>query len=66
MRNPWTAKNPFMSAWLSTANRAAGTVRGHAKAAAQREVAAMQTEATKQIVDFWTGAAAGGTKKRKR
>ncbi|MEO7152426.1 MAG: hypothetical protein ABIX46_12050 [Burkholderiaceae bacterium] len=59
MRNPWTANNPLMSAWLSAANRTAATVKGHATAAAHREVAAMQAEATRQIVDFWTGAAAG-------
>ena len=28
MANPWMKKNPFMSMWLSTANRVAGTLRG--------------------------------------
>ena len=27
MSNPWLKKNPFMSMWLSNANRAANTVR---------------------------------------
>jgi len=55
MRNPWTAKNPFMSAWLSAANKVANTARGQATAAGKREVAAIQAETAKQIVDFWSG-----------
>ncbi len=65
MRNPWTAKNPFMSAWLSTANKVAGSARGHASAAAKREVAGVQADATRQIVDFWTGKSSSPTKKRR-
>jgi len=45
MKNPWTKKNPFMSMWLSGANRVAGSARGQASAAAKR-----------QAVDFWTTA----------
>ena len=55
MRNPWMTKNPFMSAWLSAANRATGAARGHATAAANREIAKMQTTAVRQMMDFWTG-----------
>jgi hypothetical protein len=55
MRNPWMTKNPFMSAWLSAANRATGSARGHATAAANREIAKMQTTAVRQMMDFWTG-----------
>lgn len=55
MRNPWTTKNPFMSAWLSTANKVAGSARGQATAAAKRNVATMQAEAAQQVVDFWSG-----------
>jgi hypothetical protein len=40
MANPWLKKNPFMSMWLSTANRVAGTVRGHATVQARRQVRA--------------------------
>jgi hypothetical protein len=32
MSNPWLKKNPFMSMWLSTANRLAGSLRGQATA----------------------------------
>ncbi len=45
MANPWLKKNPFMSLWLSAANRAAGTLRGKATAQAQRQVKAALTEA---------------------
>ena len=68
MRNPWTTKNPFMSAWLSAANRTMGSARGQATAAAQRQVAAVQAEAAKQVVDFWSGKTASklASGKRKR
>ena len=66
MRNPWTTKNPFMSAWLSAANKVAGSARGHATAAAKREVAAVQADATRQIVDFWTGKSPAPKKKSAR
>lgn len=55
MRNPWTAKNPFMSAWLSAANTWAGSARGLASAEAQRQSAAFQAEAAKQVMEFWSG-----------
>lgn len=45
MANPWLKKNPFMSLWLSTANRAAGTLRGQAAAQARRQVKAAVAEA---------------------
>jgi hypothetical protein len=67
MKNPWTAKNPFMSAWLSSANKVAGSARGHATAAVRRELATMQAEAAKQVIAFWSGQpAAAPSPKRKR
>ena len=54
MRNPWTSKNPFMSMWLSAANKAAGTARGTATAAAKRQIATAQADAMRQFLDFWT------------
>lgn len=45
MTNPWLKKNPFMSMWLSTANRVAGTLRGHATVQARRQVKAAIAEA---------------------
>ena len=45
MANPWLKKNPFMSMWLSTANRVAGSLRGQATAQAHRQVKAVIAEA---------------------
>ena len=45
MGNPWLKKNPFMSMWLSTANRVAGSWRGQAAAQAKRQVKAAVAEA---------------------
>jgi hypothetical protein len=53
MRNPWTSKNPFMSMWLSAANKSAGTARGQATAAAKREIASAQADAMRQFLAFW-------------
>lgn len=55
MRNPWTKKNPLMSMWLSAANTAIGSARGHATAAVRREVASAQADVAQQVIDFWTG-----------
>lgn len=45
MTNPWLKKNPFMSMWLSAANRVAGSVRGQAMAEGKKQVKAAITEA---------------------
>jgi len=37
MTNPWLKKNPFMSLWLSSANKVMGRARGRATAAVKRE-----------------------------
>ena len=47
MSNPWLKKNPFMSLWLSTANRMAGSLRGQATAQIKRQVNAAVTETTR-------------------
>jgi hypothetical protein len=41
---------------LSGANAVAGSVRGHATAAAKRETATAVRRGNKQIADFWTSA----------
>ncbi len=66
MRNPWNSKNPFMSAWLSSANKIAGSARAQATAQTKRQAASIQTETAKQIVDFWTGKTAAAAPKKKR
>ena len=45
MLNPWTRKNPFMSMWLSAANKSAAAARGKATGAAKRQIATAQTDA---------------------
>ena len=45
MANPWLKKNPFMSMWLSTANRVAGSLRGQTTAQARRQVKAQIADA---------------------
>ncbi len=66
MRNPWTTKNPFMSLWLSAANRGMGAARGQAAAAAKRQATAFQTEAAKQIIDFWSGKTTTTSSRKKK
>ncbi|WP_076997523.1 hypothetical protein [Variovorax sp. KK3] len=64
MSNPWTKKNPLMSMWLSAANKAAGSARGQATAAAKRQVASSQADLSRQIVDFWTGTTRAAVKSK--
>jgi len=66
MRNPWTTKNPFMSIWLSSANKVAGSARGQATAAAKRQISTMQAEAARQVIDFWSGKGAASSAPRKK
>ena len=58
MRNPWLKKNPFMSLWLSGANRMMGTARGQLSAGVKREVieagAGVTATAAQQVTEFWT------------
>jgi hypothetical protein len=55
MRNPFMTRNPFMSAWLSSANTVMGAARAQGTAAAKRQVTSMQGEAARQVLDFWSG-----------
>ncbi|MEY4563501.1 MAG: hypothetical protein RLZZ618_2778 [Pseudomonadota bacterium] len=59
MRNPWTTKNPFMSAWLSAANQATNSARGAIAAESKRQtktaVSDISQAATKAVLDFWSG-----------
>lgn len=59
MANPWLKKNPFMSLWLSSANRVAGSVRGQVAAEAQRQTTSFAHQASNDIAKFWTDAAMG-------
>ncbi|HXD07175.1 MAG TPA: hypothetical protein VN680_14055 [Burkholderiaceae bacterium] len=66
MANPWLKKNPFMSVWLTGANAAAGSLRGHATAAAKRQATSAMTQATKTFVEAWSFGLAPPVKPRKR
>jgi hypothetical protein len=67
MSNPWLKKNPFMSAWLSGANKVAHTARGRVAAEAKRQSATAMTRASNEMLSAWTDALTGGTgPKRKR
>lgn len=59
MANPWLKKNPFMSLWLSSANRVAGSVRGQVAAEAKRQATSAAQQAANDMVKFWTAAATG-------
>lgn len=54
--NPWLKKNPFMSVWLSSANRMAEPVRAQVAAQAKRQVNAVANAAVAEGVKFWTEA----------
>jgi hypothetical protein len=66
MRNPWLKKNPFMSMWLTAANKAAGSARGQATSAARKHLTASQTAATRQVLDFWAGKASSQPARKRR
>lgn len=66
MRNPWTTMNPFMSIWLSSANKVMGTARGQATAAAKRQLASVQAEAVNHVIDFWSGKAASSPSRKRK
>lgn len=55
MSNPFTKKNPFISLWLSGANRVIGKTRNVVRAEARRQQVAAVTEATKAVTAFWSG-----------
>ncbi|SEB26412.1 hypothetical protein [Variovorax sp. YR216] len=66
MSNPWTKKNPLMSVWLSSSNKAMNATRGQVAGAAKRQVAAAQANAVRQVVDFWSGKTATKALAKKR
>lgn len=48
------AKNPYMSAWLSAANKVANAARGQAMAAGKAEARRSQKDITSAWFDLWT------------
>ena len=57
-------KNPLMSLWLSGANKAMNTLRGHVMAQAKRQTAKATTKATKDILAVWAGSNQAEKKRR--
>ena len=57
-------KNPFMSMFLSGANKIAGSVRAQASAAVKREAAKNTRQATKAWTDALAPKAAASRKKK--
>lgn len=66
MKNPWLARNPMLSLWLSACNASAGAARGRMTAEANRQGAAMLAEAARQTLRFWTGGLAAPARPAKR
>lgn len=66
MSNPWLKKNPFMSMWLSAANRMAASVRGQASAQATRQIKAALAKAEKDTSKSLTATAQPASPKAKR
>ncbi len=62
MANPWTKKNPFLSLWLSGANKMASQARGQTRA----ETTKQQSAWTRQAARFWTNTWLAGRPKRRR
>ena len=51
MSNPWLKKNPFMSMWLSGANRIAGSARSQVAAETKRQINQTLIERTREIAE---------------
>lgn len=68
MSNPWLKKNPFMSMWLSSANRIAGSLRGKFAARVNRQIKAGAADAVNENLKLLEAAgtppAAKKTRKR--
>jgi hypothetical protein len=66
MSNPWLKKNPFLSMWLSSANRVAGTARGQLKSQVKRQSTAAANKANHDIFVAWSDAMGGAAKPARR
>lgn len=66
MANPWLRKNPFMSLWLSAANRLAGSIRGQATAEATRQVKAAARDAQAELSKPWATPASPAAARKKK
>ncbi len=65
MSNPWLKKNPFMSLWLSGANKIAGSARSQMSAEAKRQINQALEQATDQNLKRLFGTAVASRPKAK-
>ena len=65
MSNPWLKKNPFMSLWLSGANKIAGWARSQVAAETRRQLNAAVTQATEDNLKHWFGTPVAAGRKSK-
>jgi hypothetical protein len=65
MSNPWLKKNPFMSMWLSGANRIAGSARSQVVAEAKRQINQTLERATDENLKRWFSTAVASRPKTK-
>ena len=66
MRNPWMAKNPLLSLWLSGANALLSYSRSIAMAEAQRQYAMMMSRQLEHWMRLWTPNASVSAGKKTR
>jgi hypothetical protein len=64
--NPWLKKNPFMSMWLSMANRMAGQATAQAKSQISAAVTKATNDNIKAMLGGTTAAAPKAKPKRRR
>jgi hypothetical protein len=64
MANPWLRKNPWLSLWLSAANRATAVSRNALTTEAHRQTTRAIAEGQRQMLEFWSGGWAGNARKR--
>ena len=65
MNNPWLKKNPFMSMWLSGANKIAGSARSQVAAETKRQINHTVVQATEENLKRWFGTPAAARPRAK-
>jgi hypothetical protein len=66
MRNPWMAKNPFLSMWLSAAASMLGAAQGHAANAVRRQQQQWMNESAKAFTSLWAGTTPPARSRKRR
>jgi hypothetical protein len=66
MSNPWSKKNPYLSAWLSGANAIAGSARSRTSGTVQAQAAAATRQMAEVVMSAWLAPLARPTRGRGR